>query len=108
MPDQSRLNSTVPANSDLCGDDSGPFPGEGTSRRAFLKSSAGLLAGGAAGEMLPAPALAQGVGAATSDPELARVQGQRRILLKGGIVLTLDRQVGGFAQADVLIEDGKI
>ena len=36
------------------------------------------------------------------------MQGQRRILLKGGVVLTLDRQVGDFAQADVLIEDGKI
>jgi cytosine/adenosine deaminase-related metal-dependent hydrolase len=56
--------------------------------------------------MLPASAPAQGgtdVGA-----ELVRLQGQRRILLKGGVVLTLDRQVGDFAQADVLIEDGKI
>src|ERR1700732_252769 len=40
--------------------------------------------------------------------ELTRVLGQRRILLKGGVVLTLDRQVGDFAQADVLIEAGKI
>jgi cytosine/adenosine deaminase-related metal-dependent hydrolase len=76
------------------------------SRRGFLKSSAGLMAGVAAAPMLPASAPAQGgtdVGA-----ELVRLQGQRRILLKGGVVLTLDRQVGDFAQADVLIEDGKI
>ena len=44
----------------------------------------------------------------TTDAELARVQGERRILLKGGVVLTLDRQIGDFAQADVLVEGGKI
>ena len=49
------------------------------------------------------PVRAQG-----GDPELSRLQSQRRIVLKGGIVLTLDRQVGDFAQADLLIEDGKI
>ena len=42
------------------------------------------------------------------DAERARVQGARRILLKGGVVLTLDPQVGDFAEADVLIEDGRI
>src|SRR5205823_9082747 len=52
---------------------------------------------------LPASALAQG-----ADAELAQVLGQRRILIKSGVVLSLDRQVGDFAQADVLIEDGKI
>ena len=36
------------------------------------------------------------------------MQGQRRVLIKGGVVLSLDRQVGDFALADVLIEDGKI
>src|SRR5262249_41034435 len=46
--------------------------------------------------------------AAAQDAELARVQGARRVLLQGGVVLTLDRQVGDFAQADVLIEGGKI
>ena len=52
--------------------------------------------------------MAQGAGASQPDAELARVQGQRRILFKGGVVLTLDPQVGDFAHADVLIEDGKI
>src|SRR5256885_13292768 len=73
------------------------------SRRKFLKSSAGIVAGAAAAPLLHASVQAQDAGA-----ELARLQGQRRILLKGGVVLTLDRQVGDFAQADVLIEDGKI
>jgi 5-methylthioadenosine/S-adenosylhomocysteine deaminase len=74
-----------------------------TSRRSFLTSSAGIAATAAAAQALPGSALAQG-----ADAELARVQGARRILLKGGVVLTLDRQLGDFAQADVLIEDGKI
>ena len=71
-----------------------------TSRRSFFKAGAGLAATGTL--LQPGLALAQG------DGDLARVQGARRILLKGGVVLTLDRQVGDFAQADVLIEDGKI
>jgi len=82
-----------------------PSSGEGTSRRGFLRSSAALAAGGAAAQLVPETAMSQGAGA---DAELARLQGQRRILLKGGVVLTLDRQIGDFAQADVLIEDGKI
>jgi cytosine/adenosine deaminase-related metal-dependent hydrolase len=76
-----------------------------TSRRTFLKTSAGL----AAGASLPAPASAQdATGARPADPELADLQSQKRILLKGGVVLTMDPQVGHFANADVLIEDGKI
>jgi 5-methylthioadenosine/S-adenosylhomocysteine deaminase len=77
-----------------------------TSRRGFLQSGAGVLAAGAAA--LPGTALAQGAGVPAADAELARLQGARRILLKGGLVLSLDRQVGDFARADVLIEDGKI
>src|SRR5262249_55894166 len=68
-----------------------------------LASSAGLAAFSAAVPSLLGEADAQG-----GDAELARLQGQRRILLKGGVVLTLDRSIGDFAQADVLIEDGKI
>jgi 5-methylthioadenosine/S-adenosylhomocysteine deaminase len=45
---------------------------------------------------------------AAQDSDLARVQGARRILLKGGVVFSLDRSVGDFANADVLIEEGKI
>jgi 5-methylthioadenosine/S-adenosylhomocysteine deaminase len=77
-----------------------------TSRRAFLRSSAAIVGGGTAAQMLPARAAAQSAGEA--DAALARVQSGRRILLKGGVVLTLDRQIGDFAQADLLIEDDKI
>jgi cytosine/adenosine deaminase-related metal-dependent hydrolase len=70
-----------------------------TSRRNFLKASAGVVAAGA----IPVTASAQGIGT-----ELNRLQGSRRILLKGGVVLTMDRQLGDFAKADVLIEDGRI
>jgi 5-methylthioadenosine/S-adenosylhomocysteine deaminase len=83
-------------------------PRDGASRRTFLKSSAGVLTSVAAMAQLPARALAQAPGSADAEPELNRLQSQRRILFRGGIVLTLDRQVGDFAQADVLIEDDKI
>src|SRR5207253_2477415 len=66
----------------------------GTSRREFVKSGAGLVAGGAAALMLPGRALAQEAGVADTDAELRALRGQRRILLRGGVVLTLDRQVG--------------
>jgi 5-methylthioadenosine/S-adenosylhomocysteine deaminase len=71
-----------------------------TSRRDLLKSGA-LIAAGAA--LRPGAAAAQ-----AADPELARLSAARRILIKGGVVLTMDRQVGDFARADVLVEDGKI
>jgi cytosine/adenosine deaminase-related metal-dependent hydrolase len=75
--------------------------------RAFLKSTAGLAAAGAIStRMLTAEA--QEAGAAQTDAELRRVQGARRVLLRGGVVMSLDRRIGDFAQADVLIEDGKI
>jgi 5-methylthioadenosine/S-adenosylhomocysteine deaminase len=76
----------------------------GTSRRGFLKSGVGLVAGSAAAQALPGGAIAQGAG----DAELVRLQVARRILIKGAVVLTVDPQVGDFAKADILIEDGKI
>jgi 5-methylthioadenosine/S-adenosylhomocysteine deaminase len=54
--------------------------------------------------MLPRVVNAQPAG----DSELNQIQKERRVLLKGGIVLTLDRTVGDFATADVLVENGKI
>src|SRR5262245_66598724 len=74
--------------------DQGPNP----TRRAVL----------AAGATLAATSAFAGRAAAQGDAELARVANARRILLKGGVVLTLDRAVGDFAKADVLIENGKI
>ena len=67
------------------------------SRRDMLLAAAAGAAAGAAGAMWPHRTFAQSAGAA--DAELARVQGARRILLKGGVVLTLDPQIGDFAQA---------
>jgi len=72
------------------------------SRRHFLQASAGLATLGAGLPAFSRTAHAQG------DAELTRLLAARRVLLKGGVVLSLDRQVGDFAQADVLIEEGKI
>jgi 5-methylthioadenosine/S-adenosylhomocysteine deaminase len=72
------------------------------SRRHFLQASAGLAA---LGVSLPA---FSGAAQAQGDAELTRLLAARRVLIKGGIVLSLDRAVGDFAQADVLIEDGKV
>lgn len=80
-------------------DDAGARP----SRRAMMQTAAGTLAAGAAGG---APAAAQSTHDAAS--ELRRLQNARRILLRGGVVLSGDRQVGDFVAADILIEDGKI
>jgi len=76
---------------------------EKSSRRDVLRAGAGFIGAAVAAPMFSADAHAQG-----NDAELARVLGQRRILIKGGVVLSLDRAVGDFAQADVLIEDGRI
>lgn len=46
--------------------------------------------------------------ASAADSELRRVQGARRILIKGATVLTLDPAIGDFPSADILIEGGKI
>jgi len=105
MHDQRNAVATICRRADVIGrhDDAGPV-----SRRDFLRLGAGVVAGEATAQVLPGSAAAQAIGAASPDAELARLQGQRRILLKGGVVLTLDPGVGHFAQADVLIEDGKI
>jgi 5-methylthioadenosine/S-adenosylhomocysteine deaminase len=84
------------------GDDSEMTPT--ASRREILKAGAGLAALGASVSGFSGNAHAQGA----ADPALAQLLAGRRILIKGGIVLSLDRQVGDFAQADVLIEDGTI
>jgi len=76
------------------------------SRRHFCQASAaGLLAGVIATGTLTSPALAavtQGSGSGRGSTR------GRRILLKDGVVLSLDPQVGDFEKADVLIEGSKI
>ena len=81
-------------------------PRQGLSRRQFLCTTA---AGAAA-----APAIAASVmGAATEaeaapSPKDSSQKPGRPILLKGGCALSLDRAIGEFEQADVLIEGKKI
>jgi len=104
MAEQRKSRPTASATSKTNGSDCSTSTTLQSSRRNFLKVSAALAAGGTAAQVVPEAAIAQGA----SDVELNRLLQQRRILLKGGVVLTLDRQVGDFAQADVLIEDGKI
>ena len=74
-------------------------PRGGLSRRQFLCTTAGVA--------VAAPALAASViGQAEAAPQPAKPG--RPILLKGGCVLSLDKAVGDFEQADVLIEGSKI
>src|ERR1700731_4144642 len=70
------------------------------SRRDLFKAGVGFMAGAAIGE-----AQQNAGGAATLD-RLVRSQADpnRRILLQGGMVLSLDPKVGDFEKADVLIE----
>src|ERR1700686_1182490 len=78
-----------------------------SSRRDLLKASAVLVA---AAPMLPGTAAAQeragsrGAEQITSQP----VDPNRRILIKGGTVVSLDRQIGDFGRGDVLIQGKKI
>jgi cytosine/adenosine deaminase-related metal-dependent hydrolase len=70
------------------------------SRRQFLCTTAAGVAA--------APALAAGVIGSSDAQAATDSRPGRPILLKGGIVLTLDRAVGDFERADVLIEGKKI
>src|SRR5438309_2340801 len=107
MSDQHHGNSPTQSACNATGDGA-PRPASHAipSRRGFLTSSALLAGAAAAAQFLPRASFAQGAGPETA--ELTRLQQAGRILLRGGVVLTLDRQIGDFAQADVLIEDGKI
>ena len=82
-----------------------------SSRRGFLKGSAGLVAGAAAAQLLPSPAvLAQQNGANPGMAQTLRAANAsgRPIVLKGGMVLSMDKQVGDFEKADVVIQGKKI
>src|SRR5499433_4333411 len=67
------------------------------SRRQFLCTTAAT-----------AVAAATVVGTASAQQPGGATAPGRAILIKGGCVLTLDRAVGDFEQADVLVEGGKI
>lgn len=82
-----------------------PSGSSGASRRHFLKSgTAGLVVGALEGGAAAPPALAAQNAPAPADSGASG----RRILLRGGIVLSMDPQVGDFERADVLIEGKKI
>jgi cytosine/adenosine deaminase-related metal-dependent hydrolase len=102
----------------LCGNesnhDSAPAR-EGSSRRDFLVKGASAV-GAAVAASAPLPALAAPAQGDLShesgarNHEMPRETGapHRRYLLKGGAVLSMDPQVGNFAQGDVLIEGKRI
>jgi len=76
-----------------------------SSRRSFLKAgTAGVLAGGLAARLPSGAAFA----AEGAEPPEDSGAPERRILIKGGIVLSLDPTVGDFESADVLIEGKRI
>ena len=85
-------------------DDNAPA-GAGVSRRDFLTSSTAGAAGVAAGALLPG---ARPVYAYAGEQAAPPVPRGRRMLLKGGMVLTMDPKLGNFEKADVLIEGKKI
>ncbi len=102
----------------LCGNDSNHASApvkEGASRRDFLGSGASAL-GAAVVSSAPIASLAacapgdlsKDSGASTHDMPKETGASHRRYLLKGGAVLSMDPQVGNFAQGDVLIEGKRI
>ena len=101
----------------LCGNSSlhtGEPSKAGTSRRELLTVGASAL-GAAAVASTPSPALAAPATGGLPledelDGEMPLDTGalNRRYLIKGGAVLSMDPSVGDFAQADVLVEGKKI
>jgi 5-methylthioadenosine/S-adenosylhomocysteine deaminase len=75
------------------------IPSPGLSRRDFLCTTAATA--------VAASAVAAPLGGAAVAQQAPGGPG-RAILIKGGCVLSLDRAIGDFEQADVLVEGGKI
>jgi 5-methylthioadenosine/S-adenosylhomocysteine deaminase len=75
------------------------------SRRTILKSSIGF----ALGAFVPALAARSAIAQASRIPsDLSRLAASSRILIANAVVISMDEQIGDFANADILIEDGKI
>ncbi len=81
-------------------------------RRKFLSGAVGLVAESGSTQLFSATALA-----ATKQNEDAKILDRlekansdpgRRILIKGGTVVSMDAKIGNLAQGDVLIEGSKI
>jgi len=75
----------------------------GGSRRGFLKGGAGLIAGAAAVQLLPTPVTGQAAQNASGTLQALMNTNGRAILLKDGIVLSMDPNVGDFEKGDILI-----
>jgi 5-methylthioadenosine/S-adenosylhomocysteine deaminase len=82
-------------------------PKEG-SRRSFLQRSATLAAAAAVAQLVPGRIDAQRKNANAATLETLTNAKQRPVLLKDGIVLSMDRRLGDFPKADVLIQGKKI
>ena len=80
----------------------------GGSRRGFLKGGAGLIAGAAAVQLLPTPVTGQAAQNASGTLQALMNTNGRAILLKDGIVLSMDPNVGDFEKGDILIRGKKI
>jgi cytosine/adenosine deaminase-related metal-dependent hydrolase len=79
------------------------------SRREFLAAAATAFAATTVVDAVGGPARADTRPTPASPIQTAQAPAQGRpILLKGGIVLTMDRAIGDFESADVLIDGGKI
>ncbi len=78
-------------------------PARWDSRRGFLKATSAAAAAGSLSLFAPREARAND----DHEPEHSGHHG-RRILLRGGAVMSMDPRVGDFAQGDVLIEGRKI
>jgi cytosine/adenosine deaminase-related metal-dependent hydrolase len=86
----------------LC--DEGIPQSHSTSRRDFLKATAATGAAAASLNLFAArPAAADG-----EDPPEDHGRRGRRYIIRGGSVMSMDPNVGDFAQADVLVEGKKI
>jgi 5-methylthioadenosine/S-adenosylhomocysteine deaminase len=77
----------------------------GSSRRNFLKASTATAVAAAATNFLSAPPVAADSGSGPPADSGAR---GRRYVIRGGYVMSMDPQVGDFAQGDVLVEGRKI
>jgi Amidohydrolase family len=97
----------------ICCDDASPFLAKlccdvevaRRSRRAVLKASVGFALGAFVPPLATRSATAQ---AARAPSDFNRLAASSRILIANAVVISMDKQIGDFANADILIVDGKI
>src|SRR5438477_10303227 len=82
--------------------------GADPSRRDVLRTATAIAGSAVGTQLLAGEAAAQNAGGATLE-QLTRANRDpaRRILLKGGTIITMDPVVGDFVRADLLIEGNK-